>query len=141
MVQEYGLWRFNNQLLDDRAFRATILDEIRRFNEREEPYDGVNSKGLLIDLLLSNCRCRSIKRSKEIKAEQRKEEKELTETVDRLELQLDREEPETIHMYEGARVRLEEIKLKKGQFAILSSGARWIEHGEKPSKYFLNLPM
>ena len=134
-----GIWRFNNELLDDTVFRVTIKDELQKFIERNEPYDGESSKGLLIDLLLSNCRSKCITRSKEIKAEQRREEKELAEEVKILEQRLERNVPETIQEYERARARLEEIKLKRGQLAILSSGARWIEHGEKPSKYFLNL--
>ena len=138
-VRGPGSWRLNNLLLDDEKFRKVVGDKIRKCREGEAPYDIHIHKGLQIDLLLSNIRSKAMQRGKEIKREQMKEEKELVEKVERLERYLEGGSPETIRIYERAKDRLDEFKLMKGQFVILASGARWVEQGEKPSKYFLNL--
>ena len=138
-VRGPGVWRFNNLLLADEKFRAVVKDEVVKCKSAEAPYEGDIHKGLLIELLLSNIRIKAMRRGKEIKRQQRKEEQKLAEALERLEQCLDNRNPEMIRTYEETKDRLEELKLKKGQWAILVSGARWTEHGEKPSKYFLNL--
>ena len=46
---------------------------------------------------------------------------------------------ETLNRYHELRQRLDSIEEAKGRKAIIRSGARWLEDGEKPTKYFLNL--
>ena len=139
-VRGPGIWRFNNLLLDDEKFVTEAKDELRKCKDGEAPYESHgHSKGLLFEILLSNIRSKAMRRGKEVKSEQRKEEKEMTEKVMRLEHRLEPERPETIRAYERAVNELDELKLKKGKLAILASGARWVEQGEKLSKYFLNL--
>ena len=41
-------------------------------------------------------------------------------------------------MYNIARNRLDAIKTKRGVQAIIASGAKWTEEGEKATRYFLN---
>ena len=41
-------------------------------------------------------------------------------------------------VYMEARQRLDEIKTKRGAQAIIASGVKWTEQGEKATRYFLN---
>lgn len=134
-----GIWRFNNLLLEDETFKCSIKGEIEKCIQRNIPYDDDCSKGILVEMLLSNCRVIAIRRSVEIKRQQRREEEELMKKLEELENNLNAEEPNSVRSYEEAKDRLEEIKGRKGEFAMLASGARWMEQGEKPSKYFLSL--
>ena len=138
-VRGPGIWRFNNSLLEDDNFKCAVREEIGRCIKRDTPYNGEISIGVVVEMLLSNCRVIAMRRNTEIKRQQRKEEEELTETLIILELNLSAEDPSTIQAYDEAKNILEQIKQRKGELAILASGARWIEQGEKPSKYFLNL--
>lgn len=46
---------------------------------------------------------------------------------------------EVIHKFEEARRKVNELEDEKGKKAMLYSGAKWIEDGEKPTKYFFSL--
>ena len=138
-VKGPGIWRFDNFLLENDEFKGEIRDEIGKCIQRDTPYDGDISMGLRIEMLLSNCRSIAMRKRKEIKRQQRKDEDELTEKLRNLELNLNVNDTATIQAYESVKYQLEQIKQRKGELAILASGARWIEQGEKPSSYFLNL--
>ncbi len=45
----------------------------------------------------------------------------------------------TLDEYEDAKKELQAIYEKKGREAMFRSKARWVEEGEKPTKYFFNL--
>ena len=134
-----GIWRFNNSLLEDENFKCSIKQEIEKCIRRDSPYDDNVGMGVLMELLLSNCRGIAIRTGAEIKKQKRREEDELTKTLAELESKLNADVPESTLAYEEAKNRLEEVKSRKGEFAMLASGAKWMEQGEKPSKYFLNL--
>lgn len=53
--------------------------------------------------------------------------------------QLELEEPLNTAMLEEKRLYLEKIRKAKMQGQIIRSRTRWVEEGEKPTKYFCNL--
>ena len=134
-----GIWRFKNSLLQEEQFRCEIQEEIGICSRRSSPYDGEINIGTKLEILLSKCRIIAIRRNGAIQKRQCKEEKELTETLKKLEQDLGTGDPNVVQNYEETKERLEHIKQRKGELAIIASGARWIEQGEKPSAYFLNL--
>ena len=46
---------------------------------------------------------------------------------------------ETLEKYESAKDKLKRIHDTRGKEAIFTSKAKWLENGEKPTKYFFNL--
>ena len=44
-----------------------------------------------------------------------------------------------IQRYQILKASIDEMQMEKGKKAMLWSGIRWMEEGEKPSRYFLNL--
>ena len=59
-----GLWRFNNSLLEDSEFIALTKAEISKAKRALGPYNGDVSKGVKVEMLLSNIRVSAVKRSK-----------------------------------------------------------------------------
>ena len=73
------------------------------------------------------------------KAKQRKQKEiELLEKIENLEKNLDNSESKFIE-YQTVKSEYENIQDLKANGAIIRSKAKWIEYGEKNSKYFLNL--
>ena len=135
-----GLFRFDNRLLDDQNFTQIVGQEINSANEGHGVYAGVSNLGLRIEILLSKIRVHSIKISKHKAQERRKEYDRLIGDVDDLEQEVS-ENPTDVNV-ERRRVlqeRLDEMEEEKGRIAMIRSGARWLEEGEKPTKYFLRM--
>ena len=87
-VRGPGIWQFKNSLLEDDNFKCAVREEIGRCIKRDTPYNGEISIGVVVEMLLSNCRVIAMRRNTEIKRQQRKEEEEVTETLIILELNL-----------------------------------------------------
>ena len=47
--------------------------------------------------------------------------------------------PSYLDQYEGEKNELNSLYKSKGKEAIFRSKVKWIEQGEKPTKYFFNL--
>ena len=135
-----GIWRYNNALLDDPEHVNDIRSEIEEAVHNRGVYSGVTSKGLKIEMLLSNIRVLTIRHSKKLAREKRKEENELYSRVNELESTVaNMTNDEQLIEYESLKMKLDDIKEKRGKSAILQSQARWIEEGEKSNRYFLRL--
>ena len=135
-----GLFRFDNTLLDDDDFVAFSRLEITKANNKEGVYEGVDDVGLRIEILTSEIRVKSIKLVS-WKTRQRKEsEKVILEKVKDLELKLGSEYSDELESeYIELKDRIELMQQEKGRQAMLRSGARWLELGEKPTRYFFKL--
>ena len=133
-----GLYRFNNELLADSEFVELTKQEIWQAEKREGLYSGDIDDGVRMELLLSNIRVVSIRRSKHIAAEMREEEHRLLQEVTECERDLKSLDENQKAFYERSRQKLDEIKTKRAKRAIIASGARWVEDGEKSTAYFFN---
>ena len=128
-----GNWEFNNQLLDDKVYKTTIKDCVQ---EVLEYYKNVESKRLLWKLI------KTIIYSKSKRKELKHRESAIQERLQKLDylicnnLDLSKQ---TLDEFEEGKKELEDIFEKKGNEAIFRSKSRWVEMGEKPTRYFFNL--
>ena len=135
-----GIWQFNNNLLEDFEFFNSVRTEIQVAADSRGVYSEEISRGLKVEMLLANIRVIAMKRSREIARDLRRTENELHKKVNDLEPLIATSTDEHIlREFNLAKEDLDEIKMKRGKLAIIRSQARWIEDGEKPSKYFLRL--
>ena len=134
-----GLWRYNNELHEsDQIFVESAREEIARARNEVDPYDADASIGVKVEMLLSNIRVLSIRRGKAIAFELRKEETELLKQVTIIEKDISELDEQQKGVYMEARQRLDGIKTKRGVQAIIASGVKWLEQGERATSYFLS---
>ena len=135
-----GTWRYNNTLLDDHSHIDDIRTEISYARDSIGVYCGDISKGVKVEMLLSNIRVHAIRRSKQLAHEFRLEEKSLYKRANELETVMANDpSADEISEYETVKKTLDEAKEKRGKAAILSSQAVWMEFGEKSNSYFMRL--
>lgn len=87
-------------------------------------------------------RAKTIKYSKEKRSQLRNEEKALQEELQELDRKIcnnDVFDQETLEKYESAKGKLKRIHDIRGKEAIFRSKTKWLEQGERPTKYFFNL--
>ena len=114
-----------------------VKEEIQLAAEGVGKYQEIRDKGLLLDFLLSNIRVLTIRRSKKLAYELRREETELYSKLNDLSQTLsDNPSAQQINEYENTRNAVDRIKQIRGKAAILRSLAVWTEEGERPSAYF-----
>ena len=134
-----GNWKFNNQLLDDEVYKTTIKDCVQ---EALEYYKNIESKRLLWELIKMEIRSKTIIYSKSKRKELKHRESAIQERLQKLDylicnnLDLSKQ---TLDEFEEGKKELEDIFEKKGKEAIFRSKSRWVEMGEKPTRYFFNL--
>ena len=135
-----GLWRFNNLLLEDTEFVLNAKKEMEQACEAAGTYESVNDLGLRLEVMSGQVRSIAIRRSKTIARAKRDRIDRITKTKDALERELaSNPSPEVVAGYDRARKEMDDIQEENGKRAMLFSGARWFEHGERPTKYFLGL--
>ena len=134
-----GLWRYNNELHEsDPVFVESVREETLKARNGVAPYTTDTPVGVTVEMLLSNIRVLSIRRSKIITFNLRKEESDSLELVTTLEEDLNTLNEEQRREYTEVKQRLDAIKTKRGVQATISSGVKWTEQGEKATKYFLS---
>ena len=133
-----GLYRFNNELLSDTEFVTLSKNEIQNALNEVGKYEGDVIIGVKLDMLLSSIRSIAIRRSKLLAREMRKEEENLLRYITECEKDLTEIKDTEKIEYENSKGKLEEITSRRAKRAILASGARWVEEGEKATAYFLN---
>ena len=132
------MWKMNASLLDDEEYLKYLGANIPRWTSEGE--NQLSDKRCVWDWVKYNIRMHAIKYSKE-KAKKRNQKENLFQ----------QEYEEATRLYENNpndlnRSRLNEIKEKlellyeeKTNGIIVGARARWHEHGERSTKYFLNL--
>ena len=131
-----GFWKFNCSLLQNKDYESLVK---KTLNETVE-----ENMGTTPDLLWETIKCRirgatiqfcsRIKRNKIINL------KILEEKVNDMEKNW-RKFPthESEQAMLESKTQLEQFLEKETKAAVVRCGGRWLEYGEKPSKYFLNL--
>ena len=131
-----GFWKFNCSLLQNKDYESLV---IKTLNETVE-----DNMGITPDLLWETIKCRirgaTIQFCSRIKRNKMNNLKILEEKVNDMEKKW-RKSP--THDSEQAmlesKTQLEQFLEKETKAAVVRCGGRWLEYGEKPSKYFLNL--
>ena len=134
-----GSWKFNNQLLEDKDYINLINTFYPRILDK---YQEVKSKKLLWEMIKMEIRSKTIQYSKERRLKLKRKELELQDEIQRLDRQICDNQyfnQNLLDNYELAKKELKDMYDSKGKEAMFRSKARWVEQGEKPTKYFFNL--
>ena len=136
-----GLWRFNNTLLDNRQITDQIRSEIISAKRLEGKYNDTEDPGLLLEMLLGNIRAHCIRQSIALAKEKRGNEKRLENECKRFEdlLATSQSSAALVEEYTEVKRELDNCKSEAARRAMLFSKTKWLEKGERPTKYFLNL--
>ena len=136
-----GLSKFNNSLLDDEGYVNLIRESYSSISEK---YAGLEDKRLKWELVKMELRGLTIPYAKNKAKNIRKKEKDLQKRLSDLDLLFSN----SIDSAQVNHLEAEYFQLKhdlcliyenKGKGSIVRSKTKWIEQGEKPTKYFLNL--
>ena len=136
-----GTWKFNNSLFKDDKFKKLITFFYPQIHEK---YSNVNDKQLLWELIKMEIRAKTIKYSKQNRAELNKREIILQSELQELDYQIcntafEDLEQGILDKYESIKEELKCIYDQRGKEAMFRSKVIWLEQGEKPTKYFFNL--
>ena len=144
-------WKFNNSLLYNIDFvkevkesilstkkqYAALVYSVDNISEVEnELYVSTINPQLFLEIILLNIRSVSIAFSSALK----KKENDRTNSLNLIIEELEKSDP--VANYEEIiklKLELQELRENKLKGALLRSKARWVEKGEKPSKFFCNL--
>ena len=130
-----GYWKFNNKLLHDKAYVELIKSEIEIIKAEEYK---IENKNTFWDYV--KCRIRTVTITYAIKKAKAVRENEL-----KVKAQLDNLEkeliisPGTSEEYFKIKAEWEELEKCKADGAIFRSKVKWVEEGERNTKYFINL--
>ena len=148
-----GYWKFNNALLQNSDYIKlvnNIIDECilqyclspyNRENVLNIPFNDLQlaiDADLFLETILFLIRGETIKFSSRFKKENEQKETRLLEEISQLEQHNLNDEAAYDILY-AKRSELEEIRQSYTKGAMIRSRGNWIEWGEKPTKFFLNL--
>ena len=131
-----GLWKFNNDLLTDPIYVQLIKDTIGNIKDNMN----FENKNTLWDYVKCEIRSQTIIYSTKKAKQMRKQEIELSNRLNLLEKNLSNNPDDNTYVnYLQCKQEWESLIKKKTEAIILRSKAKWVEEGEKNSKFFLNL--
>ena len=132
-----GMWKMNVSLLNDENYLKDLEQSLPKWKQEGEELS--NKRGLW-DWIKYNIRMHAIRYSKE-KAKQRNEEEKELQNKYEIATKLYENDPNDINRarVDDIKGKMEMLYVKKTEGIIIRARARWHEHGEKSSKYFLNL--
>ena len=150
-----GVWRMNNSLLTDKNFEILIKKEINNFKQiyAATPYnpDYIDSithgfeimipPTLFWETLLVTLRGSIIYYSKKLQAGKKRRLRELETRIGNLDQKNSTGTASTEEQTRLAELNTELVDMRKEELkgAYVRSRADWLEMGEKPSRFFLNL--
>ena len=145
-----GLWKFNNSLLQEPDFlnivKQCISDTKAQYCIPIYNYDNIDSipdneiqftidDQLFLETILMNIRSKTISYASFKKKKMNLKENDLKCEIQEMETQNNL----NLDVLEQKKRELENIRQKRLKGSIIRSRARWVEEGEKPTRYFLNL--
>ena len=136
-----GLWKFNNTLLKDEHYVSKIRET---YSRTRAFYSNLADARLLWEMLKMETRAATIAYSKKKAKATTNRELEIRRQLEILDRNIcdNFNSPNIAHIlneYEDLKMELQSIYEEKGRAAILRSKCRWVEKGERPTKYFFNL--
>ena len=133
-----GNWKMNCSLLDDEEYEEDIARMIPLWTA--EGQKEFTDNRMIWDWVKYNIRAHAIQYSKRKAKERVKKELDLQEELSKAKSKLENNpnDHNTTH-YNVVREKLESFYEEKTKGVIIRARARWHEHGEKSTKYFLNL--
>ena len=136
-----GLWKFNNALLKDEHYVSKIRET---YSRTRAFYSNLADARLLWEMLKMETRAATIAYSKKKAKATTNRELEIRRQLEILDRNIcdNFNSPNIAHIlneYEDLKMELQSIYEEKGRAAIFRSKCRWVEKGERPTKYFFNL--
>ena len=131
-----GNWKFNNMLNE---YINLIKGNYPLFQEK---YQNVENRQLYWELLKMEIRSTTIAYSKKKKSNLRNRETIIQRKLEELDTEICNNQnldDDILMEFENLKKELTEIYSIKGKEAMFRSRTRWIEDGEKPTKFFFNL--
>ena len=140
-------WKFNNSLLKDSDYVNIVKNTIKhvkeQYSSQENPSDIPNSDlqlnitdQLFLDTLLMEIRGKTVSYSTYKKRTQDKREFILVKEIEEIEENFDHSKENVLKQ---KRNELIELRQRKMEGVRIRARARWVEEGERASKYFCNL--
>ena len=151
IVRSKTFWKFNNSLLNNSDFINEIKQVISKVKKQyaalpynldniesieNETFQTVINPQLFLDILLLEIRSTTVSFSSALKKKENNTAYKLESEIQILE----NEDP--VENFDVINLKQEELKTireKKLKGTLIRSKARWVEHSEKPSRYFCNL--
>ena len=132
-----GFWKLNTSLLANPEYVKTITSELPTWVEQA---NNLSNDRIKWDWLKFKIKMSSVAFSKKMSRERRTLEEELNSKYQDA-LNRFQQNPSNVTKQEAEKLKseLEALYDQKVEGIIVRSRARWHEHGEKNSKYFLNL--
>ena len=146
-----SFWKFNNSLIFNPSFVKEVKDKILSTKKLYAalPYEQDNicnidnsefqttiNPQLFLEMILLELRGLSISFSSNLKKQDKIKEKEIEQKIQSLETTNADDNFNTIN---DLKLELQNIRENRLKGVFIRSKARWVEKGEKPSRYFLNL--
>ena len=136
-----GLWKFNNALLEDEEYINLIRENYAYISER---YSGQEDERIKWELVKMELRGLTISFAKNKAKNLRQNEMDLQKRLRGLDQIISSggnsaQVNNSKAKYNQLKQELNLIYENQGKGSIVRSKARWIEQGEKPTKYFFNL--
>ena len=136
-----GFWKFNNSLLADGEYLEMVRELLPFLRNK---YKNVKDIQLFWELLKMEIRSATISFAKgkaKIRNMPELEVNKLLEELDNVICNSDNLEnvEKELKYYDELKRELNEIYERKGRAAMYRSKCRWVEKGERPTKYFFNL--
>ena len=132
-----SFWRFNASLLKDKVY---VQQMNTGYIKAMEKYSDIEDKGLKWDLIKMELRSSTVCFSKNKAKETRDNIKENMMIVNCLEKKINVEPTDDLlKQYSEAKQYIEDYNKEKAQGVLIRSKVDWAEHGEKNTKFFLNL--
>ena len=136
-----GLWKFNNALLEDNEYVDLIEENYPKFCEK---YSVLGDNRIKWELIKMEMRSLTISYSKYKSKHRNNRELELQNRLEALDRKINQNSNREnvraeIEEYDNLKIELNQIYEAKEKGAIFRSKTRWVEQGEKPTRYFFNL--
>ena len=141
VIRGPGLWKFNNSLLKDKNYLTLITESYPIISEK---YANIVDKRLRWELIKMEIRSITISFAARKAKEFRKQESYLQKRLDVIDKSIsnscdNQNIEDKLKEFDKLKNEFNRLYEIKGKGAIFRSKARWVEYGEKPTKYFFNM--
>ena len=133
------LWKFNDTLLEDNNYKGLIA---LYYPQILWKCSKVTNNQLLWELIKMELRAKNVRNSKEKRCKLGNKEEALEKELQEIDFKIcngDFFEQDTLEKFEAAKEELKRLHERRGKEAMFRSKMKWVEQGEKPTKYFHNL--
>ena len=135
-----GFWKFNNTLLNDEQYVNRVRDTCA---QARNYYGHLTDKRLFWEMIKMEIRSATISYSKSKSKRIRNREQDILWKLDLLDSTIcnnfsSPDIDDTLQEYENLKLELKSIYEEKGKQAMFRAKCRWVENGERPTKFFFN---